>query len=155
MAQVERDKDCCEECTYYKYRGHGNKYGCIKHNCKVEYPMDSYCDSFSQFEFSLRGQLRKKERNTKNMCNCNNGTCKQKEDPELKNPFDTQVGGSHYKVPGVMDVTEWCMAHDLDIGEFNAIKYIFRHDKKNGIEDLRKAKHYLEMIAYTKYKENL
>lgn len=73
----------------------------------------------------------------------------------LKNPFDTQVGGSHYKKEGVMDVTEWCMSHNLDIGEFNVIKYVFRHEKKNGIEDLRKAMHYLQMIAYMKYKENL
>lgn len=73
----------------------------------------------------------------------------------IKNPFETQIGGSHYKKACVMDVTEWCLAHDLDICEFNVIKYTFRHNKKNGIEDLRKAKHYLEIIAYTKYKENL
>ena len=73
----------------------------------------------------------------------------------IKNPFDYQEGGNHYKKEGVMDVTEWCMSHDIDIGEFNVIKYVFRHEKKNGIEDLRKAKHYLEMIAYMKYKENL
>ena len=74
---------------------------------------------------------------------------------ELKNPFEYQVHGDHYKVPGVMDVTEWCMSHNLDIAEFNVIKYIFRHEKKGGIEDLRKAVHYIEMIAYMKYKENL
>lgn len=77
------------------------------------------------------------------------------EQKELINPFDTQVGGNHYKKEGLMDVTEWCMKHDLDIGEFNVIKYTFRHPNKGGIEDLRKAKHYLEMIAYIKYGENL
>lgn len=96
-----------------------------------------------------------------NDCNCAESNIYEdcvhetKKDLELKNPFESQVGGSHYKVPGIMDVTEWCIVHDLDICEFNVIKYTFRHDKKNGIEDLRKAKHYLEMIAYTKYKENL
>jgi len=74
---------------------------------------------------------------------------------EIQNPFDYQEGGNHYKKDGVMDVTEWCMSHNIDIGEFNVIKYVFRHGKKNGIEDLRKAKHYLEMIAYMKYEENL
>lgn len=28
----------------------------------------------------------------------------------------------------------------------NAIKYLQRYDKKNGVEDLRKAKHYVEML---------
>lgn len=78
-----------------------------------------------------------------------------KGEEKLINPFDTQVGGDHYKKKGVMDPTEWCMANDLDIGEFNVIKYTFRHPKKGGIEDLRKAKHYLEMVAYMKYGENL
>ena len=74
---------------------------------------------------------------------------------ELNNPFDYQVDGSHYKKEGLMDVTEWCMRHDVPLAEFNVIKYTFRHKKKNGIIDLRKAKHYLEFIAYIKYGENL
>ena len=28
----------------------------------------------------------------------------------------------------------------------NALKYLQRYDKKNGVEDLRKAKHYIEML---------
>lgn len=28
----------------------------------------------------------------------------------------------------------------------NALKYLQRYDKKNGVEDLRKAKHYVEML---------
>lgn len=74
---------------------------------------------------------------------------------KLDNPFEKQVGGNHYKKPGVPDVTEWCMLHGIDLAEFNVIKYTFRHEKKNGIEDLRKAQHYLEFIAWIKYGENL
>lgn len=35
-----------------------------------------------------------------------------------------------------------------NIGYFegNVIKYVCRYQKKNGIEDLKKAKHYLEML---------
>ena len=79
----------------------------------------------------------------------------KKETTEINNPFDYQVDGSHYKKEGLMDVTEWCMRHDVPLAEFNVIKYTFRHKKKNGIIDLRKAKHYLEFIAYIKYGENL
>lgn len=74
---------------------------------------------------------------------------------ESNNPFNRQIGGNHYKKEGLPDVTEWCMRHEMDIGEFNVIKYTFRHEKKNGIEDLRKAQHYLEFIAWIKYGEAL
>ena len=74
---------------------------------------------------------------------------------ESDNPFNRQVGGDHYKKEGLPDVTEWCMRHEMDIGEFNVVKYVFRHGKKNGLEDLRKAAHYLEFIAWIKYGEAL
>ena len=39
--------------------------------------------------------------------------------------------------------------------EANVIKYVSRHRKKNKIEDLRKAKKYLELLAKDLYKEEL
>ena len=71
------------------------------------------------------------------------------------NPFNRQIGGNHYKKEGLMDVTEWCMRHNLCLGVFNVIKYVFRFRSKNGIEDLRKAKHYLEFLAWIEYREVL
>ena len=69
--------------------------------------------------------------------------------------FETQVGGSHYKNPnvpaGFPDPAEFCIVHGLGGAESNIIKYVFRHDKKNGIEDLRKAKQYLEFLAACRY----
>jgi hypothetical protein len=35
------------------------------------------------------------------------------------------------------------------------MKYVYRHAKKDGIKDLRKAYHVLQMIAYSKYGEEL
>lgn len=37
----------------------------------------------------------------------------------------------------------------------NVIKYVSRYNKKNGIEDLRKAKKYLELLCERKYGEQL
>lgn len=57
-----------------------------------------------------------------------------------------QVGGSHYKT----NIEPWQVFLDwgLDPWACNVIKYVQRHRKKAGKEDLEKAKHYLEyMIA--------
>ena len=73
----------------------------------------------------------------------------------MKNPFNIQVGGTHYQKDGVMGPAEWCMKHELGIGEFNVIKYTFRHENKDGIKDLRKAKQYLKFIAWVKDGETI
>lgn len=80
---------------------------------------------------------------------------KTKINEKLKDPFNYQEGGDHYKVDGVMDLGEWSKRRGHCPYQFNIIKYVDRHKRKNGIEDLRKAKHYLEFIAYVEYGENL
>lgn len=54
-----------------------------------------------------------------------------------------QVGGSHYKKHKIQ---VWDAIHDWRLGYFsgNIIKYVARHKEKNGIEDLKKALHYLQ-----------
>jgi hypothetical protein len=58
---------------------------------------------------------------------------------------DYQVGGSHYKD---MKITprDYAKANGLDCDEFSIIKYVSRWRTKNGVEDLRKAKHYIDML---------
>ena len=54
-----------------------------------------------------------------------------------------QVGGSHYKSTNIQpwDVfIDW----ELDPWLCNVIKYVQRHNKKNGQQDLEKALHYLQ-----------
>jgi hypothetical protein len=41
--------------------------------------------------------------------------------------------------------------NDIPFIEGNIIKYILRHKKKNGLEDLKKAKHYLEILIEKEY----
>jgi hypothetical protein len=55
-----------------------------------------------------------------------------------------QVGGTHYK--GTIEPWEAMLAWGLDPWSCNVIKYVQRHRKKNGKEDLEKAKHYLEFM---------
>ena len=55
-----------------------------------------------------------------------------------------QVGGDHYKT----SIEPWQVFLDwgLDPWACNVIKYVQRHRKKAGKEDLEKAKHYLEYM---------
>lgn len=59
--------------------------------------------------------------------------------------LDTQVGGSHYKRFKIQPVE---FIHQNGIGYMagNVIKYISRYQEKNGIEDLKKARHYIDMM---------
>ena len=58
---------------------------------------------------------------------------------------DYQIGGSHYKNKGVQPI-EYIMANGLGFCEGNVIKYVSRWRDKNGLDDLLKAKHYLEFL---------
>ena len=60
-------------------------------------------------------------------------------------PLNVQVGGSHYKNNHIQPV-EFIYYNDLDFFEGSAIKYITRWRQKGGLEDLKKAIHFLEML---------
>lgn len=57
---------------------------------------------------------------------------------------DKQVGGSHYK--GGIEPWDFIIANNIGFMEGSIIKYVARHTKKNGIEDLKKAQHFLEKL---------
>lgn len=61
-----------------------------------------------------------------------------------------QVGGDHYKKQKVQpwDAMEAWMTKEAFCGFLrgNAIKYTARCDAKGGIEDLKKARHYLDKL---------
>lgn len=63
---------------------------------------------------------------------------------------DQQVGGEHYVSMALQpwDVMEEWMSFDQFRGFLtgNVIKYVARYQSKNGIEDLKKAKHYMEKL---------
>ena len=56
-----------------------------------------------------------------------------------------QVGGDHYKNMAIQPM-EYILANKLGFIEGSVIKYVSRWDKKNGIEDLRKAIQNLEVL---------
>lgn len=65
-------------------------------------------------------------------------------------PEGYQVGGFHYKTSG-MQLSEFLERNKVGFLEGNAMKYVFRHDKKNKEEDLLKAIQYIKLILKYKY----
>jgi hypothetical protein len=63
---------------------------------------------------------------------------------------DTQIGGDHYKKFKIQPV-EFCILNGIGFGEGNVIKYVCRHQFKNGIEDLKKARHYIDLLIQLEY----
>lgn len=68
-----------------------------------------------------------------------------------KSAREKQVGGTHYGTDlQPIDVID---AWGLDFYEGSALKYLARHRKKNGREDIEKAIHYLELLLERQYKD--
>lgn len=59
--------------------------------------------------------------------------------------LDKQEGGTHYKDMAIQPV-EFIVKNNIPYREANIIKYVVRHKSKNGLEDLKKARHYLDML---------
>lgn len=61
------------------------------------------------------------------------------------NPLTIQEGGSHYKSMSIQPV-EYILANNLGFCEGSVIKYVSRYKQKGGVEDLKKAKHFIELL---------
>jgi hypothetical protein len=59
--------------------------------------------------------------------------------------MNRQVGGSHYKDMAIQPI-QFIEGNELSFSAGNVIKYICRADKKGGVEDLEKAKHYIDLM---------
>lgn len=57
----------------------------------------------------------------------------------------TQVGGDHYRTQPIQP-WDYIAANGLGFFEGNVVKYVSRHRQKGGVEDLRKARHYLDKL---------
>ena len=71
-----------------------------------------------------------------------------------RNPLKTQEGGKHYKGMSIQPA-EFIHANNIPYLEANDIKYMCRHREKGGIDDLRKAQHYIELLIHFEYRHML
>ena len=59
--------------------------------------------------------------------------------------YKKQVGGNHYKKYKIQPV-EFFIKNNIGFVEANIIKYVLRFKEKGGVQDLEKAKHYIELL---------
>jgi hypothetical protein len=67
---------------------------------------------------------------------------------------EQQVGGAHYAVKAIQP-WDFIIANNLGYLEGNIIKYVSRWKDKGGIEDLKKAQHYMQKLIETHDKERV
>jgi hypothetical protein len=67
--------------------------------------------------------------------------------------LNKQVGGTNYKDFAIQPV-EFIQKNGLGFCEGNAIKYLCRWRAKNGVEDLQKAIHYIELLIQMENKRD-
>ena len=69
-----------------------------------------------------------------------------------QSPLDVQVGGDHYKGMAIQPI-EFVFKNNIPAIEASVIKYICRHRNKNGVEDLKKARHLIDLLVEMEYKD--
>jgi hypothetical protein len=63
----------------------------------------------------------------------------------MSDSFQTMVGGDHYTKLKIQPM-EYSMANNLNACQHTAIKYLTRYKDKNGVQDLHKAIHTIQML---------
>ena len=64
--------------------------------------------------------------------------------------LDTQVGGTHYPKDAIQPV-QFIESNNIPFLEGCVIKRMVRHGRKNGVEDLDKAIHEIQLIKELRY----
>lgn len=75
-------------------------------------------------------------------------------EPYEEKASNTQIGGGHYSKYAIQP-TEFIHKNNIPFIEGNIIKYVVRHKDKNGIEDLKKAKHYIDLLIEFAYSNEI
>lgn len=66
--------------------------------------------------------------------------------------LDSQVSGSHYKALAIQPI-EYIFANGIPFAEGNVIKYVTRWRAKGGLDDLRKARHFIDLLIEMEMRE--
>ena len=67
-----------------------------------------------------------------------------KQEEVRREVFNNKIKPSYYGTG--IDVIEFCLRNNLTFMQGNVIKYVTRYKEKNGIEDLQKAKEYIDRL---------
>jgi hypothetical protein len=64
---------------------------------------------------------------------------------KLSKASKKQIGGSHYLGYEIQPI-DFIIKNNIGFVEGNIIKYVIRFKEKGGVQDLEKAKHYIELL---------
>lgn len=64
---------------------------------------------------------------------------------------DVQIAGTHYKSKAIQP-WDYIVGNNLGYLEGNIVKYVSRWKDKGGVDDLKKARHYLDKLIETQVK---
>jgi hypothetical protein len=70
------------------------------------------------------------------------------------NPLDVQIAGDHYKKLAIQPV-EYIHANGLPFIEGCVVKYVTRWRAKDGLRDLEKARHFIDLLIELERKSNV
>lgn len=70
---------------------------------------------------------------------------------DKKEHYKTGINGGHYDLP--IQPIEYAMKNGLDACQFSVVKYVTRFRKKNGKEDLLKARFFIDKLIELEYGE--
>ena len=76
----------------------------------------------------------------------------KKKDSNSNSSYDQQIGGSYY-LKYKIQPSKFVIENKLLFPEASVIKYIVRHQDKDGKKDLLKAIHFIEMIIERDYSD--
>lgn len=68
--------------------------------------------------------------------------------------LDEQIGGSHYKKYPIQP-WKFCEINKLTGAQTAVIDYVMRHQDKNGLEDLLKARHHIDLMIEHYYTDSI
>ena len=74
----------------------------------------------------------------------NNGVARLAKEMVMGDALSKQVDGKHYLL--AIQPVEYIHANNIPFCEGNVIKYVTRWRSKGGIQDLRKARHYIDLL---------
>lgn len=136
----------CDWCGY-KHKHHPDCFEALVASVNYKEPgMSTSCIDCPEYdEEALRGHLK-----TFNGEPVRSFREHRKSLTERSRGSERQVGGSHYR-DMIITPREFGYANNLDFDQINVIKYICRHETKNGREDLQKAIHYIELMIERLY----
>jgi hypothetical protein len=73
--------------------------------------------------------------------------------PKIKCNGEEAISDNNHYSEMKIEPVDFIISNNIDFCEGNVIKYVSRHKRKNGAEDIRKAIHYLKIILKSTYNE--